>query len=615
MNNSKLIILLYYYENYYTYFCLFVCLYIIFICYGKEPFEVLQPSYPKQVEPLKDVIHVISARGKIEEILSTYDAENYELIGENIPTGIYPVHAEISYDKKHMYVANHVSSDITVIDLIERKQLGTIKLCSKPVFITTTGLSDLLFVLHFESKLMTVISPQKMHVIKTVTLPEQADAIQFNKRDNYLYVSHFQSGQVSVIDPKTLDILNIIPKEKALDAYQLTSFSTKDDKFTYFAGKKKRDNHDTPNHYNVLRRFNNITNEEESEIEIGYEFHHFLSGFKETSIYIPCFYDKLVLFFDTEDNKIKSQIKTDGHPINLNTLNGKLFVATTRSLEVIDIDTPQIIKSIRLDCRFSFIIPTYYIFHTAVTSDPFINQILISGQPNKISLRTVKNGRKAIIFHSSRTPPRNEQDYIKLKEIVDFFKAGVESLIQRQTDTQELELLESFFKGAEIRDMTSHPADDNGQKEEILHEWVGAMMKKIYDKDSALQIFHAVKKKYSRECQEDNMDINLEFDTLYSLGFDDGQIARAKFALLYKIAMHCGSDKDFLKSNRQEQLRHLYFLQGAYLGYDIPLYAYEPSGNIRKELTDDEIEESVKQSTETLFSAIKRVRRVHSFKN
>ncbi|HEX8070491.1 MAG TPA: beta-propeller fold lactonase family protein [Pyrinomonadaceae bacterium] len=253
-----------------------------------------------------------------------------------VPAGTAPYGIAADPSGRRVYVANHDSANVTVIDTRYNTPFYTVQAGNTPFGVAVAPNGQRLYVTNFYSQDVSVydISSQNMGPMPqpaTIPVPGQPTGIAVTSDNHYAYVCLWSEGKVVVVDLPTRTIVNTITTSASPTAVVISP----DGKFVYVAHEFDYDvqwgssisvlNGADPVHGGVLHKWVLPT--------YSFPMAQLALSANGRYLYVPCEGNGRVHMIDTETGQIvKTQFLGSG-PIGaaLSPDNGRLFVTAESS--------------------------------------------------------------------------------------------------------------------------------------------------------------------------------------------------------------------------------------------------------------------------------------------
>jgi YVTN family beta-propeller protein len=120
-----------------------------------------------------------------------------------IPVGNNPLGVAVTPDGAHAYVANHVSDNVSVIDMATNMVVATVPVGTYPKGVAVTPDGKHAYVTNITSRTVSMIATATNTVVATVPVGANPTAVAVTPDGKHACVVNFGDGTVSVIDTAT----------------------------------------------------------------------------------------------------------------------------------------------------------------------------------------------------------------------------------------------------------------------------------------------------------------------------------------------------------------------------------------------------------------------------
>lgn len=157
------------------------------------------------VSPSGDIIAVVNNDSRSVTMVEVPGLK----IRSEIIVGRDPRHVAFNNQGDRIFVTNRWDDSLSIIDVNASSVEKTIELCDEPVGVLALE-SNRVFVSCQGAAKVAVVDPDEGLVVELVEVATAPRGMAFDRLRNLLYVTHFLDGRISVIDPETLQVLNTI---------------------------------------------------------------------------------------------------------------------------------------------------------------------------------------------------------------------------------------------------------------------------------------------------------------------------------------------------------------------------------------------------------------------
>jgi uncharacterized protein len=126
-----------------------------------------------------------------------------QIVSENVGAGQQPVAVAVNENTGRVYIVNHDSASVTVIDGKTRSAIATVSTGRGPEGIAVNPLTDRVYVANAGDSSVTVIDGATSMVVATVPTGSYCQAVAVNPATNKIYVANNYAHSVTVIDGVT----------------------------------------------------------------------------------------------------------------------------------------------------------------------------------------------------------------------------------------------------------------------------------------------------------------------------------------------------------------------------------------------------------------------------
>lgn len=165
--------------------------------------EIITMPSPVKGVFYHDASHRLYATaGKYDQCIYVYDLKSKKHL-KSIKTGFGPGDIEYSWEREMLFVTNRFSNDVSVIDILNQKEVKRIKANREPVALAISPNDKLLAVANllpsqaatenYVSAKITLIDIENLDVIENIELPNGSynlKDIAFSHDGKYIYVTH-----------------------------------------------------------------------------------------------------------------------------------------------------------------------------------------------------------------------------------------------------------------------------------------------------------------------------------------------------------------------------------------------------------------------------------------
>ncbi|MEQ8192688.1 MAG: YncE family protein, partial [Candidatus Eremiobacterota bacterium] len=177
-------------------------------------------------------IYAITAQEKLVEIIpGTYKIKREKSLGRE------PSTIRLSTNKKTVYITNQRSDNLSVIDLVNLKDIiNPILVGSGPITSALSPDGKVLYILNSRQNSICFFNTESNTIIGSITVAQEEKDLTANFDNSKLYTVNYNSNKVKIIDLKSKKILNTISIEGGPAAIAANSMG---DEFYVIADKTK----------------------------------------------------------------------------------------------------------------------------------------------------------------------------------------------------------------------------------------------------------------------------------------------------------------------------------------------------------------------------------------
>src|SRR3989339_812029 len=146
------------------------------------------------------VLLLLFALSGVGVSIHTQSAAAAPTVVSTISVGSYPYGVGVNSSTNRIYVANHDSNTVSVIDGATNTVISTISVGSKPYGVGVNSSTNRIYVPNSSSNTISVIEGATNTVISTISVGSEPLGVGVNSSTNRIYVANHHSDTVSVID-------------------------------------------------------------------------------------------------------------------------------------------------------------------------------------------------------------------------------------------------------------------------------------------------------------------------------------------------------------------------------------------------------------------------------
>jgi YVTN family beta-propeller protein len=221
----------------------------------------------------------------------------------NIPVGTDPVSVAVLPNGNYVYVANQISSDVSVIQTSTNSVIATIPVGLNPTCIAASTNSDYVYVANSNNNNVMVIRTSDNTIIDTITVGDLPSGIAVLPNGQYFYVTNLGSDNISVI--QTSDHTVIATIENINQPNGLASLP--DNQYIYATSPYQ-------NNITIIRTSDNSI---QANIAVSNQPTHITASLNSEYVYVTNFGDNTVTKIRTSDNLVVASIPVADNPFGI----------------------------------------------------------------------------------------------------------------------------------------------------------------------------------------------------------------------------------------------------------------------------------------------------------
>lgn len=242
----------------------------------------------------------------------------------NIPVGIDPISVTALPNGNYIYVANQISSDVSVIQTSTNSVIATIPVGLNPTCVAASTNSNYVYVANSNNNNVMVIRTSDNTIIDTITVGDLPSGIAVLPNGQHLYVTNLGNDNISVI--QTSDHTLIATITNISQPHSIISLPNS--QYLYVTSPYQ-------NQLAVIRTNDNTV---QTIIQSGNQPTHLSSSLDGEYVYVTNYGDNSVSIIQTSDNQIIGVTPVAGNPYAIATYPfGNYYYLTNQSRQYVSV--------------------------------------------------------------------------------------------------------------------------------------------------------------------------------------------------------------------------------------------------------------------------------------